>query len=587
MHIPITITPMTAPLPKPTSNESTNPGGAMSGATPERGRECVLILTPIGRDSEYARSVLSRAGIAAQVCSDLAGLCELVTDEIGVVLIAEEALTNRDAPHLIARLNEQPPWSDIPIVIFTSGGETSEASARVMRLFENSGNVTLLERPVRTLTLISAVHVALRARRRQWEIRELLEQREHLLREARSAREEAVNANRTKDQFLATLSHELRTPLNAILGWTQLLLDEAVSKEDVQLGVQTIDRNARTQAQLIEDLLDVSRIVSGKLRLDKQKVDPIDVLGTAVDSVAQAAAARGVTLVFEPHMRPRKATAERPALLADPARLQQIAWNLLSNAVKFTPKGGQIKVETEWIPDNGTPSQLSIRVSDNGIGIDPAFLPYVFDRFRQADGSSTRRQGGLGLGLSIVKQLVELHGGSIQVESEGIGKGATFTALLPANTVSEHSATPSADAPTAAQSDGSATKDGAAGRRALAGMKVLIIDDEADAREVLRRLLNDQKAMVHVAESVTHALALIQETKPDVIVTDISMPDSDGFDLLRAIRTDGHGAKEVPVIALTAYASDEDRARILSAGFTAHVPKPLDQSVLLATLRKL
>jgi signal transduction histidine kinase len=507
-------------------------------------------------------------------------MCDLIQDDIGVLLIAEEALTSTEAPRLLQTLGAQPAWSDVPIIVFTSGGEALDATARVMRLFEKSGSVTLLERPVHTLTLVSAIQGALRARRRQWQLRELLTQREHLLAEARAAREDAELANRTKDQFLATLSHELRTPLNAILGWTQLLRGESddgaepvipspmLTGDDVRVGIETIERNARTQAQLIEDLLDVSRIVSGQLRLELQETDVNAVLHAAVTALTPTAASRGVEIRYE-----RDSTIDSRRVVVDPARLQQIVWNLLSNAVKFTNRGGEVVLRASYMDGH-----LCVTVTDTGIGIDNAFIPYVFDRFRQADGTSTRRQGGLGLGLSIVKQLTELHGGTVRVESDGLGKGTTFSVLLPLKT-DEHVHTPTFKKKT--EQDGRQVRD-----HALDGLKVLVVDDEADARDVLRRLLHDQKALVRVAESVTHALTLIQESKPDVIISDISMPDQDGFDLLRAIRSDAH-AKEVPVIALTAYASDEDRARILGAGFAAHVSKPLDQTVLLAMLREI
>jgi signal transduction histidine kinase len=524
--------------------------------------ECVLVLTPIGKDAQYTKYLLQHAGIHAEICSDLDHLCELSNEDTGVLLIAEEALTNKLTPKLLKQLNEQPPWSDIPMVIFTSRTETN---ARVMRLFEKSGNVTILERPIHALTLISAIQVALRARRRQWEIRDLIQQREELLQEARHAREEAESANRMKDQFLATLSHELRTPLNAILGWCQILQGDANSEEDIRTGLETIGRNARTQAQLIEDLLDISRIISGKLRLDIQHVELADSIHAAIAAVQPAADAKNIAI-------DAKLSADLDSINADPARLQQICWNLLSNAVKFTGSGGRVTLSATRTTDH-----VLIAIHDNGIGIEREFLPFVFDRFRQADGTTTRRQGGLGLGLSIVKQLVELHGGSIEVESQGRGSGTTFTVSLPLH--STHSRTLDGEKPKTLRFDQRPSEP-----VRLVGLDVLVVDDEADARELLRRMLSEQGAVVRVVPSVKGALAEIDRQSPDVLLSDISMPDEDGYDLITHLRSNGFSQDELPAIALTAYARSEDRQRILQAGFQAHLSKPIDTIALTQLL---
>lgn len=523
--------------------------------------ECVLILTPIGKDAENAKYVIEKAGLRSEVCTDLRNLCMNSTEETGVLLIAEEALTSDMTPELLKQLNAQPPWSDIPIVILTSGGEANETNIRVMRLFQNSGNVTLLERPIHALTLISAIQVALRARRRQWEIRELINQRESLLTQSRRAREEAEMANRMKDQFLATLSHELRTPLNAILGWCQVLRDGQNSQDDIDLGLETIDRNARTQAQLIEDLLDISRIISGKLRLDIQHVELPEIIRAALAAVLPAAEAKGIRI----HA---KVDPSVDSMYCDPARLQQICWNLLSNAVKFTPTNGVIELCAKR-----DETHVAIIVQDNGIGIDRDFLPFVFDRFRQADGSTTRRQGGLGLGLSIVKQLTELHGGSISVESQGPGTGATFTITLPIREVTLAQTPISTSNP-------ERQKQRRPDKADLHGIDILVVDDEPDSRELLKRILTDQKAEVHVAASVDEALAQIDRKRPDIVISDISMPVRDGFDLIMELRTNGYKSQHIPAVALTAYARTEDRDQILRSGFQAHVPKPIDTSEL-------
>lgn len=526
-----------------------------------RPREHILILTPIGKDAANAAAVLQRSDIESHVCTDLRHLCELLSEDTSVLLIAEEALTQDITPHLLLKLYEQPTWSDIPIIVLTSDRGQADSGFRVMTLFAKSGNVTLLERPIRAATLISSVQVALRARRKQWENRDLMAQRQTLLDEARKAREEAENANRMKDQFLATLSHELRTPLNAILGWTQLLSNETLSPEESKLAIETIDRNARTQAQLIEDLLDVSRIISGKLRLDMQTIDLRESIRAAVDVVATGAASKGVQLDFH--------VPEEPVIITgDSARLQQVCWNLLSNAVKFTPKGGH--VELQLIKKD---RHAMITVCDNGIGIDADFLPYVFDRFRQADGSTTRRQGGLGLGLSIVKQLVELHGGTVSVHSDGNGTGAAFTIDLPIQ-LQEGTASNSIHKRRKLEND----------HTTLQGIHILVVDDERDSRDILQRALSKYQAQVDVASSVDEALHSIDTFKPDLILSDISMPERDGYDLIHELRQDGHAAEHIPAIAVTAFARPDDREKMLRSGFQAHVAKPVDVGVLTNTV---
>jgi PAS domain S-box-containing protein len=383
------------------------------------------------------------------------------------------------------------------------------------------------------------------------------------------ARAEAEAANRMKDEFLATLSHELRTPLNAITGWTQLLRLPTVSQEDLEQGLEVIDRNAQVQAQLIEDLLDISRIISGKLRLDIHPVNPAQSIEAAVASVAHAAEARSIEILTQ-------FDSGAPLVAADPGRLQQIVWNLLSNAVKFTPQGGQVTVRLA----RGD-RRAEIRVTDTGQGIKPEFLPYVFDRFRQADGSTTRRHGGLGLGLSIVRQLVDLHGGTVDVQSPGENQGATFTISLPlaherlALTGSSHQM-PSASPDLAECPAG-----------LLAGLTVLVVDDEPDAREIIKRMLMKCQAKVTVAASAREALEALDLQRPHVLISDIGMPGLDGYELIRAVRSRGCSARDVPAIALTAFARTEDRRRALMAGFQIHVAKPVDANELTAVVASL
>jgi signal transduction histidine kinase/ActR/RegA family two-component response regulator len=394
---------------------------------------------------------------------------------------------------------------------------------------------------------------------------------------------EAQHANRMKDEFLATVSHELRTPLNAILGWAQLLRTDP-GAPDLTHGLETIERNAKAQAELIEDLLDISRIITGKLRLDVREVDLVPVLGAAIEAVRPAADARGIRLqpVLDPHAGP---------VWGDPNRLQQVVWNLLSNAIKFTPRGGRVGLRLLRVD-----SHVEVVVADTGQGIAADFLPFVFDRFRQADASTTRRIGGLGLGLSIVKHLVELHGGRVHVESPGAGQGATFTVNLPLAPVrggdgagGTGEATKTGDPlPLPAATAATAPVDAAVQAR-LAGLKVLVVDDDPDARDLLCRVLRGYRAEVTVAASAAEALEAIDRDRPDVLVSDIGMPGTDGYALIRQLRqreerrgADGaDGApRRIPAVALTAYARAEDRRKALLAGFQMHLPKPVEPAEL-------
>jgi PAS domain S-box-containing protein len=394
------------------------------------------------------------------------------------------------------------------------------------------------------------------------------EERTQLLANERAARSAAEHASRMKDEFLATLSHELRTPLSAIVGWSHLLLQGTSNEADLRQGLSTIERNARIQTQLIEDLLDMSRIISGKLRLDIQRVLPVAFVEAAIDSVRPAADAKGIQLV-------KTLDSLAGPIAGDPSRLQQIVWNLLSNALKFTPRGGKVQVVLQRVN-----SHVELSVADTGQGIEPAFLPYVFDRFRQADASTTRKQGGLGIGLAIVKQLVELHGGSVRVTSPGEGLGATFSVHLPLSVVHAYAG------------DGDRQHPRVPGERAvtkpaveLSGIRVLVVDDEEDARELIRHILEDHDAEVLTAGSATEAITIMEHQKPDVLVSDIGMPDVDGYDFLkqvRSMRPDNPG--KIPAIALTAFARSEDRTRALMSGYQVHVAKPVEPAELVATV---
>ncbi|HEY0100837.1 MAG TPA: PAS domain S-box protein [Pyrinomonadaceae bacterium] len=390
------------------------------------------------------------------------------------------------------------------------------------------------------------------------------EERERLLREAQEA-------NRLKDEFLATVSHELRTPLTAILGWAQLLRGGQLEGEAAVRALDTIERNARSQAQLINDLLDVSRIVTGNLRLDVVPVSPHSFIDPAVEAVRPAAEAKGVRLqkVIDTGVL---------TVMGDPSRLQQVVWNLLTNAVKFTPRDGRVQVRLERVN-----SQIEIAVSDTGAGIEPEFLPHVFERFRQADQRTTRQHGGLGLGLAIVRHLMELHGGTVRANSAGEGTGATFTVTLPIAAVHRREETEERT-PEAAR-DMSPAHDCP---ERLDGLKALVVDDEPDARELLSVGLGQCGAQVTMASSARDALAALAAAKFDVLISDIGMPGEDGYELIRRVRELPPGAGgRTPAVALTAYARTEDRLRAMRAGFEMHVSKPVELAELIAIVANL
>jgi CheY-like chemotaxis protein len=390
------------------------------------------------------------------------------------------------------------------------------------------------------------------------------------LKAERGAREEAERVGRLKDEFLATVSHELRTPLNAILGWATLLRRLEPGSTDHLRGLETIERNARVQVQIIADLLDMGRIISGKVQLDIQPIDLQDVISAAIDAVKPSTEARKLRLRVTLDARAGR-------LRGDAGRLQQVFWNLLTNAVKFTPAGGRIDVVLERVN-----SHVEVTVEDSGIGIKPEFLSFVFDRFRQGDASTTRRHGGLGLGLSIVKHLVELHGGSVRVKSPGEGQGATFVVALPISVIRTED-TGRYERPSFSDVDVESI-----GLPSLAGARALVVDDESDARTLICRLIEEQGGQCRVAASAMEAFAIVAEGAINVLISDIGMPDVDGYELIRKIRAmQGSTSRNIPAIALTAYARAEDRQRALLAGYQMHVAKPVEPRELIAGIASL
>jgi signal transduction histidine kinase/ActR/RegA family two-component response regulator len=442
-----------------------------------------------------------------------------------------------------------------------SGFTEMQQTARISPLIDDGGRV------IGTMTVIEDVTERVA---REAELQAQIDARTQALAREKAAREEAEQANHLKDEFLATVSHELRTPLTAILGWSNMLLTGGLGVEAHERALETIHRNAQAQNQLISDLLDVSRIISGKLRLDLRTVELPSIIEAAVEATLPAAEAKGIRLTTELNRR-------AGPINGDADRLQQVVWNLLSNAIKFTPEGGQIRVKLESVN-----SRVEITVQDSGIGISPEFLPHVFDRFRQADPGTNRAHGGMGLGLSIVRQLVELHGGTVRAESEGVGKGTTFAVSLPFVTGLEETqrarrspltdaARMEIDCPTS-----------------LSGLRVLVVDDEADTRDMLRAVLEHCKIEVITAGSASEALEAIVQVRPDILITDLGMPEEDGYSLIAKVRElPAERGGQIPAAALTAYVRAEDRVKVLRAGFQLHVPKPIEPAELVTVVANL
>ena len=401
-----------------------------------------------------------------------------------------------------------------------------------------------------------------------------IKDREILLESEQEARRLAEDTSRTKDEFLGLLSHELRTPLNAILGWSRMLAESSLDQESHSRAIEIIDRNAKLQSRLIDDMLDVSRIISGKLRLDAQPVDLTAVVNGAVDTLRPATEAKNIRIYVV-------LDYNAGIVLGDATRLQQVIWNILSNAVKFTPKDGSIRVSLERIN-----SHVEIIVSDSGIGIEEDFLPFVFDRFRQADSSSSKKFGGLGLGLSIVRHLVELHGGTVEAHNRTDVQGAVFSVKLPVMAVYRQSEPQAQEIEQNVRTVGESISFDCP--PSLDGIKILVVDDDPDARQLLSAILERCGAEVETCDSAARALLLFEEYKPDVLVSDIGMPEQDGYELIRQIREKEKGSgKRLPAVALTAFARTEDRLKALSAGYNIHVPKPVEPAELLVVIANL
>jgi signal transduction histidine kinase/ActR/RegA family two-component response regulator len=504
---------------------------------------------PTGRDAELVSTMLRRSDIEAVVV-DRANLCDEIDKGTGVVLIAEEALKDGLLSELEQTIRHQPVWSDLPIIVF-SGSSTKGVS--VLQGMSSKFNATIVERPMRVTMLISAVSGALRARQRQYQTRDLLVQ--------------LKQADQQKDLFLATLSHELRTPLNSILGWIHILRRKEPHSPEVKHALDVIDRNARAQSEMISDILLVSRVITGKVELDQEPVEITSLLTESIDIIRPSAEAKRITI----DLHTEKYTPE--PIEGDPERLRQVFLNLLTNAVKFTADSGMIDVSLR-----GDDKGVEVEVRDNGCGIDPDVLPFIFERFRQADNKHTRRVGGLGLGLAIVSHLVELHGGEVRASSDGKGKGASFVVRLPVAATGQGISVPTTGT----------TADDHVVMPSLNGLTVLVVEDDTDSRDMLATILEHQGAVVATAVNAAEAFETFVKNVPDILISDVGLPGQDGYDLIRRIRSlsDANGGK-VPAIALTGYVSLQDQTRARNAGYEEHLPKPIDTDRLIEMISKL
>ena len=518
----------------------------------------VILMAPTERDARASRAILESAGIDCTLCGDLPGLCEHVRAGPAAVIVPEEVVLADAHENLARAIRCQPLWSDLPVIVLSRAGVESPAVVKAMATL---GNVSLIERPVRVSTLLSVVRSALRARERQYQTRDHLaaeqraaEERERLLASERAARAEADAASRAKDQFLAVLSHELRTPLSPVLMALAGMADDPSLSDDVREDLRMVRRNLDLEVRLIDDLLDLSRVRNGKLRMHPQPATVHRLLRDVVAICANDPSGPQVPVRLE-------LGARADAVTGDPARLQQLFWNLLKNALKFSTGGEPVTVATS----NPSPDTIEVRVRDRGEGIAPELLPKLFNAFEQGDAAASRQFGGLGLGLAIAKAVVELHGGTIAVDSEGLGRGAEFTVRLPLSEAAPAAPVPRAPPP---------AREGR--------LRLLVVEDHADTARVLGRLLRSAGYDVETAGSVAGALELAAAKPFDLVVSDIGLPDATGHDLMRQIR-ERYGLKG---IAMTGYGMDDDVRRSLEAGFADHIVKPVDVVHLQAVIRR-
>jgi PAS domain S-box-containing protein len=545
-----------APLHEPETRFSGYIGSCVDITDRRRASEAQAYLAAIVESSDDAIISKNLAGII-QSCNASAErlfgytAAELIGQPVRILIPPDR---ENEEDEILKRLRRGERIDHFETVRLSKTGRAIDISLTISPVRDASGAIVGASKVARDIT---------ERRRAETERREAAAERERLLAAERAARGDAERASRAKDDFMAMVSHELRTPLNAILGWTQLMMRGRQDQSVLDRGLDVIARNTRAQAQLISDLLDISRIVSGKLRLERQPIDLETLVTDAIETVEHEATAKSITL------RREIESGIGPAI-GDPARLQQVVWNLLNNAIKFTPAGGHVLVTLR-----SESAQAEIVVSDDGAGIRPDLLPLVFERFHQADRSITRRFGGLGLGLSIARDLVELHGGQIHAESDGEGRGAAFRIVLPLG-----GAPVASDQPLNA---GGSDEDAFDVR--LDGIRLLVVDDEPDTREYVTRLLESHGAVVTAAASAVEALSLFRRDRPDMLISDIGLPEIDGYDLMRRIRQeDASAGGHTPAIAVTAYARAEDRTRALRAGYQGHIAKPVEPAELVSAI---
>jgi signal transduction histidine kinase len=540
-------------------------------------RVSVLVVDDTPANLVALGAVLDPLGLRIVEAHSGAEAIARASEEPFAVVLLDVQMPEMDGFEVARRLRETPTGVELPIIFITAihrdetyarKGYASGAADYITKPFDPDvlrARVKAFVDLFRQRERLRLAQVGERTRERD----EALEKLAELLASERAARREAEMANRAKDEFLATVSHELRTPLSAILGWAVIARRKTTSPE-VERALTTIERNARAQMRIIEDMLDVGRIVSGKLKLELAATDVADAIEGAVQAVRPTADANQIDLAvtIDPDVG---------VIAADAERLLQIVWNLLSNAIKFTPKGGHVAVTARR-----TESLVVVHISDDGQGIRAEFLPYLFEPFRQADGSTTRRHGGLGLGLAIVKQLADAHGGTITAHSEGEGRGASFVLELPARSMSD---VPGAQGLGARMDAASLTS---RGNIRLNGLRLLIVDDDEDSRELIGCMLADRGATVSSASSAAEALRLFVDSPPDLLVSDIGMPNVNGYTLIRRVRgLSGDRGGRTPAVALTAYARPEDGERAFAAGFQAYVTKPVDPDRLTAVVANL
>jgi signal transduction histidine kinase len=495
----------------------------------------VLLLTPTGKDASLVSRLLQRAGCQVHVCRDSAELCREISVGVAAVVLAEEGLTAQGMEELRETLNSQPAWADLPLIVLTSAGKTTRHSARLAEALKDRANLAFLERPLRMLTLVSAVQAACRARMRQYEVRRLLA--------------EAAEEVQKRDQFIAMLGHELRNPLAAIRASIEILTHFGCNDPELVSGqTQVIDRQSKHMSRLVDDLLDVARLTSGRVALSKAELDLREIVERTVHDIQLAGSG-------EKHSFEVRLPQEQVLVEGDPLRLEQILGNLLSNSVRYSPRGGKIEVKLESLD-----GVVFIRIKDEGEGIEPELLPRIFEPFVQSTQSLARLRGGLGLGLAVVRSLVELHGGAVSVSSDGRGAGSEFIVSLP---VLKRRPKPK---PVEAQ----------AGPTDVAPRKILVVEDNADARWSLVLLLRLLQHEVFEAPDGLTGLDKLIELKPDVALIDIGLPGLSGYEVAaRARATIGN---HTFLIALTGYGQAEDRAHALSSGFDAHLVKPVELS---------